>query len=100
MDFDSTLIRRGRNAVTFAEMAEFVRTLEERPIPKLLEELPDLARLSDSKFTLALKILRRRFDSESDVDQQQLRTFAEEIAAGVDEPGTAARIRDIFSTLA
>jgi hypothetical protein len=100
MDFDSTLIRRGRNAVTFAEMAEFVRTLEERPIPTLLEELPDLARLSEAKFTLALKILRRRFDSESDVDQQQLRTFAEEIAAGVDEAGTAARIRYIFSTLA
>ena len=99
MDFDSTLIRQGRDAVTFADMAEFAHTLESRPIATLLNELPDLARLSDPKFTLAIKILRRRFDHESEVDQQQLRTFAEEIADSVPETGTASRIRRMFATL-
>ena len=99
MDLDSTLIRRGRHAVTFSDMAEFAKTLEQRPIPTLLNELPEIARLSDAKFTLATKVLRRRFDGESPVDQTQLRTFAEEIAASVPEVTLAARIRHIFATL-
>ena len=98
-DFDSTLIRRGRKAVTFADMAQFVDTLENRPIATLLNELPEIARLSEAKFVLATKILRRRFQSETPVDQQQLRAFAEEIADSIPEAGIASRIRKIFSTL-
>ncbi|HVS31488.1 MAG TPA: hypothetical protein VMS98_08530 [Thermoanaerobaculia bacterium] len=96
-DFDSTLIRRGRKAVTFADMAQFVHTLESRPIATLLNELPEIARLSEAKLVLATKILRRRFEGESAVDQQQLRVFANEIAAGVKDADLAARIRGIFA---
>jgi hypothetical protein len=95
-DADSTLIRRGRNAVTFHDMAEFAHTLEERPLAVLLTELPDLARLSDAKFTLAIKVLRRRFEHEAEVDQEQLRVCANEVAATVPEFSIAARIREIF----
>ena len=96
-DFDSTLIRRGRKAVTFADMAEFVHTLESRPIATLLNELPDIAALSEAKFVLATKILRRRFEGESKIDQEQLRAFANEIAANIRDGELAARIRGIFS---
>ncbi|MEK6371447.1 MAG: hypothetical protein AABO58_02015 [Acidobacteriota bacterium] len=54
-DFDSTLIRRGRSALSVSEMVAFVETLEARPLIKLLEELPELARPSDAKFVLATK---------------------------------------------
>jgi hypothetical protein len=94
---DSTLIRRGRNALTFSEMAQFAETLSNRPLTKLLEELPELARLSTAKFNLATITLRRRIRSEAPVDQIQLRAIANEIAATVDEPVAARRIRDLFA---
>ena len=94
---DSTLIRRGRSALTFWEMAQFADTLSNRPLPKLLEELPDLARLSTAKFNLATITLRRRFRGETPVDQIQLRQIANEIAATVSDSAVATRIRDIFS---
>lgn len=94
---DSTLIRRGRSALTFWEMAQFADTLSKRPLAKLLEELPDLARLSPAKFNLATITLRRRFRGETPIDQIQLRTIANEIAATVPESAVATRIRELFS---
>ena len=94
---DSTLIRRGRAALTFSEMAQFADTLSSRPLLKLLEELPDLARLSSAKFNLATITLRRRFRAEAPMDQIQLRETANEIAATVPDSAVARRIRELFS---
>jgi hypothetical protein len=96
-DADSTLIRRGRSAVTMTEMAAFVKTLEDRPVSTLLEELPEIARLSDTKFSLALITIRRRFRGETPVDQLQLRAMAWEIARGLSDRNTADRIRGLFA---
>jgi hypothetical protein len=97
---DSTLIRRGRSALTFWEMAQFADTLSSRPLAKLLEELPDLARLSTAKFNLATITLRRRFRAEAPIDQVQLREIANEIAASVPDSAVATRIRELFSDAA
>jgi len=97
---ESTLIRRGRSALTFSEMAQFADTLSNRPLLKLLEELPDLARLSTAKFNLATITLRRRFRAETPIDQVQLRETANEIAATVPDSSVATRIREIFSDAA
>ena len=78
-------------------MVAFVDALEARPLIKLLEELPELARLSDAKFTLATKTLRRRFRGESVVDQIQLRIVANDVAQGIEDSGTAARVRALFA---
>ena len=93
---DSTLIRRGRSALSVSEMVSFVDALEARPLLKLLEELPDLARLSEAKFALATKTLRRRFRSESVVDQMQLRIVANDVAQTIDDTDAAARVRALF----
>lgn len=95
-DADSTLVRSGRAAVTVADMKVFATLLEQRPLVKLLGELPSLARLSDSKFNLATNVLRRRFRGESPIDMLQLRSIAEEIAASIDAPVVAGRIRALF----
>jgi len=94
---DSTLIRRGRTALTFWEMSQFADTLSSRPLATLLEELPDIAQLSTAKFNLATITLRRRFRTEAPIDQIQLRQIANEIAATVPDPFIATRIRELFS---
>ena len=97
VDLDSTLLRRGRSAVTISELAAFVKTLEERPVSTLLEELPGIAKLSDTKFSLALNTLRRRFRGEAPADQLQLSETAREIAGGIADCYVADRIREIFT---
>ena len=95
VDFDSTLIRRGVQAATFPEMAEFAAIVETRPLDKLLEELPRLAQLSDMKFSLARQVIRRRVRGLAPVEREQLSTYAEEIAASTGV-AVASRIRGLF----
>jgi len=95
LDFESTLIRRGMQATTISEMTRFVTTIEDRPLDKLLCDLPGCALLSETKFSLARAVLRRRVRELDEVDRQQLRCFAFEIASET-EPDVAERIRTLF----
>lgn len=95
-DFDSTLVRRGRQAASFSDMVEFAKNVHERPLAKLFEELPHIARLSDTKFHLATNILRNRFRSQSGLDQVELRKIGSEIADRASNDWVADRIRAIF----
>jgi hypothetical protein len=94
-DFDSTLIRRGLQATTISEMTRFVATMEERPLDKLLSDLPGFAHFSETKFSLARAVFRRRFKELSEIDRAQLRIFAMEIADHADRD-VADRIRGLF----
>jgi hypothetical protein len=96
LDLDSTLIRRGVSAATFTDMADFVDSIEQRPLDKLLGELPGLAQLSQTKFTLARQAIRRRARTLNLPDLEQLRLIAFEIA---DDSGAEVgkRIRSIFT---
>lgn len=97
LEFDSTLIRHGRDAVTYTDMREFARDIETRPIVKLLQEIPALAAFAGGKFSLAKMILHRRFRNESPLDQLQLQSLIEEIASNVLDPDVAARVLTIFT---
>lgn len=94
LDLDSTLIRRGIHAATLTDMIAFVETLEQRPLNKLLSELPGLAMLSETKFDLSRQVIRRRARLLNPVERDQLRMFAEEVAATADA-ATAERIRGL-----
>ncbi len=95
-DLDSTLIRRGVQAATFTDMAEFVETLEKRPLDKLLTELPALASLSEMKFSLARQVIRRRARGLTEVDREQLRALAFELAEQTNAE-VGERIRGMFA---
>ncbi len=95
-DFDSTLIRRAKTAVTFPDMVEFAATLEVRPFVQLLEELPEIAKLSHTKFSAASNVLRRRFKQEQPIDQEQLKVSGHEIAGRIFDNDLANRVRSIF----
>jgi len=96
-DLDSTLIRRGVSAATISDMAEFVETIQHRPLDKLLTELPALAELSPTKFRLARQAFRRRVRALDRPDFEQLRLIAYEVA---DDAGAEVgeRIRSLFTT--
>ena len=94
--FDSTLIRRGTSAATLSDMADFVETIQHRPLDKLLTELPALAELSTTKFSLARQAFRRRARMLERTDYEQLRVMAYEVA---DDAGAEVgeRIRSLFT---
>jgi hypothetical protein len=58
-DSSSTLVHQGKNALTFTEMAAFVRDIEARPLPRLLSDLPGLMVLPDLKHQLVVMVLRK-----------------------------------------
>jgi hypothetical protein len=97
VDGDSTVVRSGRRAMTYSDMVAFADAIEDRPLQKILEDLPGIASLSDSKFRIASNVLRRRFRLESPVDQIQLRVIADEIASNIDDRAMAKRIREVFA---
>lgn len=95
LNLDSTLIRRGSEATTFGQMADFASRIERRPLEQLMGELPGLAQLSEMKFRLARQVIRRRSRELEPAGRDELRAFAEQIAASA--PALVARrIREIF----
>jgi hypothetical protein len=95
IDFDTTLIRSGKQATTISELSRFVAVMETRPLDRLLDELPGFAQFSNSKFDLARAVLSRRARALAPVEREQLRIHAEEVAARVDRD-VADRIRTLF----
>src|SRR5688572_26981988 len=98
MDFDSTLIRRAKHVSTFKDVAEFRDTLEQRPIAKLLGELPALAKISQTQFILATTVIRRRYEEQPTAEQFELQSVGLEIAADVLDADTSAKIRSVFNS--
>ena len=94
-DFNTTLVLKGTQATTYTDMEDFAGDVETRPLDKLLGDLNGLARLPDTKFELARLVMRRRVRELADVEREQLRLFAEEVAAQADAE-SAERIRSVF----
>ena len=94
-ELDTTLVLKGAHATTFSEMEDFADNVETRPLDKLLGDLNGLVRLTDLKFELARLVLRRRLRELAEVEREQLRIFAEEVASGADAEA-AERIRSVF----
>ena len=59
-DSGSTLVQTGKAAMTFTEMAAFVRDIEARPLARLLRDLEGLMALPDAKYQLVVMVLRRK----------------------------------------
>jgi hypothetical protein len=60
----STLVQTGKAALTFTEMAAFVRDIEARPPARLLSDLEGLMALPDAKYQLVVMVLRRKLKSD------------------------------------
>jgi len=94
-DLDTTLVRRGTSAATFRDMNSFVEDIRQRPLDKLIGDLPGLSRLSETKYALARQIVRQRLRALPEVERARLCLFADEIASDA-APEDVERIRGIF----
>jgi hypothetical protein len=66
-DPESTIVRHGKAAFSFAEMGKFVRELEARPLDRLLDDLQGLLELPEAKYALvSLAIGKRMRKSQED----------------------------------
>ena len=95
-DLESTLVRRGASAASLTDMEEFVGTIQGRPLDKLLADLPGLAALSETKFSLARQVIRRRARTLSRIEYEQLRGMAYEVAEDA-KADVRERIRSLFT---
>jgi hypothetical protein len=65
-DDDSTMVRRGKAAFSLTDMSKFVKDLQDRPIAKLIDDLPGLLDLPEAKFALVSLALVKRMRASSD----------------------------------
>jgi hypothetical protein len=95
-DPGSTLIRTGKTALTFTEMATFVRELEARPGPRLLEDLPGLLALPEAKYGLVLMVLRKKIRRDGAMRETILERL-KEIGTTADDPQVRERCQVVLA---
>jgi hypothetical protein len=95
-DPESTLVRAGKGALTFTEMAAFVRDLEARPTDRLLADLPGLMTLPETRYGLVLMVLRRR-TRPGGVEGAAIRERLLELRSGSADPAVLKRIDAFFA---
>jgi hypothetical protein len=93
-DSGSTLVRSGKSALTFTDMAGFVHDLETRPAPRLLLDLPGLMALPEAKFGLVAMVLRRKLRPESP-ERAPILARLQELQSKSDDPAVRQRCTEL-----
>jgi hypothetical protein len=89
-DSSSTLVHRGKTALTFSEMASFVHDIEARPLPRLLSDLPGLMVLPDLKYQLVVMVLRKKVKDGS-AEREPILARLRELQSGSPEETVRSR---------
>jgi hypothetical protein len=82
-DMETTIVRTGKAAFSLSEMGKFTKDLQTRPLPRLLEDLPGLMKIADSKYPLVAMALGKRMRA-SEEERTYLQMHLEDIRAGGD----------------
>jgi hypothetical protein len=91
-DGSSTLVRSGKTAMTFTEMATFVRELATRPAARFLEDLPGLMALPEGQYGLVTMVLRKKVRPEG-TERPALVVRLKELQAAADDATVRARCK-------
>jgi hypothetical protein len=91
-DPGSTLVRSGKDALTFKEMGVFVKDIEERPIARLLDDLPGLMALPDAKYQLVVMVLRRKLRAGGE-EWTALLERLDNLQKSAEDPSVRSRVR-------
>ncbi len=91
-DSGSTLVRSGKSAMTFTEMAAFVHDLEARPPERLLQDLPGLMALPEGQYGLVVMVLRKKTRSQAP-ERDPLLARLRDLQATSDDPAVRSRCK-------
>jgi hypothetical protein len=89
-DSGSTLVQTGKAALTFSEMAAFVRDIEARPQARLVSDLDGLLALPDAKYQLVVMVLRRKLRNGAG-EREAILSRVRELQAGAADPAVRKR---------
>jgi hypothetical protein len=95
----SSVVIRGMDATTFEQMEAFVDDLQQRPLERLLKDLPRLARLSSTKFALVSYVIKRKFDSAPTQEREAMRASIQTSAAAEPDEGTRERLGKLMERI-
>ncbi len=91
-DAGSTLVRSGKLALTYTEMAAFVKDIEARPTARLISDLPGLMALPDAKYRLVVMVLRKK--TRPDVaERPALLERLDDLQKNAEDPSVRSRAR-------
>jgi hypothetical protein len=89
-DSGSTLVQAGKAALTFTEMAAFVRDIEARPLARLISDLEGLMALPDAKYQLVVMVLRKKVRPGA-AERESILARLRELQAGAANPVVGKR---------
>lgn len=89
----SSVVIRGLDATTFEQMEDFVDDLQQRPLDRLLQDLPRLARLSSTKFALVSYVMKRKFEAAAPVERERMRETISAATTGVEDDARERLVR-------
>src|SRR5512142_2027136 len=73
----SSIVMKSIDAQTFNEMQTFVKDLEGRPTERLLRDLPELVRVSESKSSLVAYVISAKYRHGSEDERSNIVTELE-----------------------
>ncbi len=68
----SSIVMKAIDAQTFNEMQTFVKDLEGRPTERLLHDLPELVRVSESKSSLVAYVISAKYRHGDEVERRMI----------------------------
>jgi hypothetical protein len=69
---NSSIVMRAIDATTFSEMQAFTKDLESRPIERLLRDVADLVKISDSKAQIVGYVIAMKFRRASEEERANI----------------------------
>lgn len=98
-ELSSSVVIRGLDATTFAQMEHFVDDLEAQPLDRLLRDLPKLARLSTTKFALVSYVIAGKFKNAPEGEKKVIRNSVQNAVAAELDAETRKRLGKILERL-
>ncbi len=98
-NMDSSVVIRALDATFFSEMEAFVKDLETRPVERIIRDLPDLAALSEAKFSLCSRVLISKYRAASEAERSAIKKEIETLLGGMPAGEASDRIRNLLKKM-
>lgn len=95
----SSVVMKAIDATTFTEMEAFVKDLENRPIERLLKDLPHLATLATTKVSLVSYVIAGKYKAADAAERTAIRDAIQSTASQLEVGEKRDRVAAILDRL-